>query len=206
MSLADTLKEATGEAHKSAESREMQRRLVRGALDEPRLAAYLARLHRLHTDLERRFDLHPEIAGTIGWPDDFRHSARLERDVAELGGDLLEPSPATDRALAEIDAAIAQEPASLLGFFYVLEGSMNGNRFIVRALRETPAAARCRFAYFDPYEATQPDRWASFRAALDGAELTPGQVQAIVDAALHQFAAIAKISDEVMASEPAGAS
>ena len=56
MALADRLKGATTDAHRQAEGRDMQRRLVRGELDEPRLAAYLAQLSFVHAHLEKHLD------------------------------------------------------------------------------------------------------------------------------------------------------
>ena len=95
---------------------------------------------------------------------------------------------------------MADEPAALLGFFYVLEGSMNGNRFIVRALRQNPAGARCSFAYFDPYGDEQPARSAVFKTALDSVHLDLRQERIVVNASLCMFDAICEISDELMAA------
>jgi heme oxygenase len=189
--LAETLKHATSDAHRHAESRDLQRLLIRGALDDRLLAEYLAQLRSVHAELERLLDLHTNIARLIDWADAFRHSRRLDGDLAALGiaASDNQANAATARLLDTIQSSASREPASLLGFFYVLEGSMNGNRFIVRALRQSPAAARCAFAYFDPYGDPQPQRWAAFKFALEraGDALNLDQQREVVDAALALF-------------------
>lgn len=204
MSTAAALRDATAQAHRDAESRDMQRQLISGKLPHEALVLYLAQLHRLHAALERQFDAHRELAAAVGFSDDARHSRRLEADLEQLGVGVssLETLPATLRLLADIDARMAEEPATLLGFFYVLEGSMNGNRFIVKALRHTPAGDRCGFTYFDPYGEAQPQRWQVFKAALDQVQLDERTQQRVIEAALRLFDGIAAISDNVVAAAP----
>jgi heme oxygenase len=205
MSLSVALKDATAQAHRDAESREMQKQLVSGGLSETVLRLYLVQLRHLHAALERHLDAHPEVAQKINFADAARHSRRLDADLAALGVEdetiAGPPLPATQRLLAEIDAEIAEEPATALGFFYVLEGSMNGNRFIARALRHTPAGERCDFTYFDPYGEAQPQRWAEFKTALERVQLEPAQEERVLAAAQRLFAGIAEISDEAVATE-----
>lgn len=169
MSLSATLKQATAKAHRRAESSELQHHLIRGTLDEECFTRYLAQLWCIHAKLEQLFDVHPSTAKLIDWSDAYRHSMRLEQDLGALGvvADDCTRIVATGRLLGAIESFVRQDPTALLGFFYVLEGSMNGNRFIVRALRRTETAARCLFAYFDPYGDEQSKRWAAIRVALD---------------------------------------
>jgi heme oxygenase len=198
MTISTALKERTGEAHRRAESRDLQRRLVQGRIDEASLVAYLGQLHHVHTTLERLFDANPSLAAAIGWSDAFRHSRRLPESVA--------PELATTSVVNAIETAVDAEPSTLLGFFYVLEGSMNGNRFIVRALQHGPLAGVCDLSYFDPYGEEQPQHWAAFKTTLDAATLDATQQAAVVDAALVMFDAIAEIADAVGHAESADSS
>ena len=198
-SLSETLKVATAEAHRRAEQSPAQQDLVRGALAEDRLAGHLGQMRHVHATLERLFDTHPAPAAALAWNDDFRHTRRLDVDLRALG---LEPAaipayPSTRRLIAQIEANVAEDPMTLVGYFYVLEGSMNGNRFIVKALRQTPAAERCNFTYFDPYGDEQRARWADFKARLDAVELQEGQQEMLVAAALGMFDGIAEMSREI---------
>jgi heme oxygenase len=200
MPLADAMKEATAEAHRRAESKDLQRQLVKGTLDERRLGQYLAQLQLVHAELERQLDAHDATARSIGWSDELRHSRRLRTDLESLGVDVdkVGPTAGTAELLRTIESDAADEPATLLGSLYVLEGSMNGNRFIARALGMSPMAERCAFTYFDPYGAAQPERWAAFRAKLDDRPADAERERRTVDAAERMFGAIGVISDEVM--------
>jgi heme oxygenase len=200
--LSEALKTATAEAHRHAESRELQRQLLRGRLAPRLLVRYLGQLHRVHAELERLLDAAPRAAVWTDWSDARRHSRRLAQDLAVLGAseDTTAPTPTARRLLTDIGIAAERDPAALVGSFYVLEGSMNGNRFIVRALRQgSTGDRRCTFAYFDPYGDAQPTTWTAFKAALDAAPLDLQQQRAAVEAAQRLFQAIADISDEVMA-------
>jgi heme oxygenase len=201
MNFTESLKAATTNAHQYAESRDLQRLLIRGVLAEHVLASYLAQLRRVHGAIESMFDLHQIWATSIEWSDSFRHTRRLDSDLANLSAtqDELEPNLETERLLDAIERLAAEEPASLLGLFYVLEGSMNGNRFIVRSLRKSSTARRCSFDYFDPYGEQQPQRWAIFKANLEraGSSLNESQQRRVVEAALTMFNGIARICDEL---------
>lgn len=198
MTLSTRLKDATWVSHQSAESRAWQRALARGEADPEQLAVYLAQLRRIHALLEQLADGDAETRAAIGWDDDMRHSRRLATDLADLGAAAgIAALPATAAMLETITDAVAEEPYALLGFLYVLEGSMNGNRFLVRALRRGPAAACCGFAYFDPYGEQQPARWAEFKQALDRVTLGPEEESAVIAAALATFAGITELSEAV---------
>lgn len=199
MSLSETLKTATAEAHRRAEQSPAQQELVRGTLEAPRLARHLAQMRHVHAALERLFHKHAAPAAALNWNRDFEHSRRLDADLEALGAsaESAAPTPATQRLLNSIEKDAAAEPMSLVGHFYVLEGSMNGNRFIVRALRQSPAAAQCGFTYFDPYGDEQRARWADFKTRLDAIELKPAQQEVVVNAALAMFDGIAEMSRDV---------
>ncbi len=110
-----------------------------------------------------------EVAALIDWTSAFLHSVRLGEDIASLSHKATsnEPLSSTRQLQVAIDTSAQHESLALLGYFYVLEGSMNGNRYIIRALRKSTLADRCAFAYFDPYGEEQPERWAACKRSLD---------------------------------------
>ena len=204
MSIALTLKESTAEAHRLAENRPMQKLLVRGELDGPRLALYLRQLHHLHETLERLFDARSEQADAMAWNADYRHSERLRADLEALGASVQELPvlDATTAAARDVEARTAANRRALIGSFYVLEGSMNGNRFIVKGLKaKHPLADRCAFTYFDPYGDEQPGRWVRFKTKLDELDLSEADREAVVASALAMFEGIGDIADDVMDHE-----
>lgn len=193
MSLADLLKTHTAEMHRFAETRPLQKSLASGRVDAGTLCVYLAQLGCLHEALERA-SAAPELA-------DFqrltcKHSRHIEVDLRALGGtgEVLDESRAQADRLLESSAS---DPWFALGALYVLEGSMNGNRFIVRALAQSLGVAPGvpGLSYWDPYGPAQRDRWLGFRAALDALQLHEAQRQRVVSGAEFMFEAVARISD-----------
>ncbi len=205
MTLSTRLKEATWASHQSAESRAWQKSLARGEAEPARLALYLTQLQRIHAALERLVDADPIVRAGLAWNDEYRHSRRLAADledlaVADSANARLPLLPVTSAILDAIARAVATEPFALLGFLYVLEGSMNGNRFLVRALRRGSVAAHCKLRYFDPYGEQQPTRWAAFKLAFDRVTLGPEEESAVLAAALATFEGVSEISERVMES------
>src|SRR5262249_23486156 len=97
------------------------------------------------------------------------HSQNIRNDLAALGLAVAAPLPAVEALVPRISSAGIW---ALVGMQYVLEGSMNGNKYIAMGVRRglglTPGAGD---TYLDPYGDGQRPVWAAYRAALDGLEL-----------------------------------
>ena len=199
MSLALALKTATSDAHKIAESKPFQRETLSGTINLNILGQYFIQLHEIHCALETHFANQSSIGELIEWNKSFCHSSNLEEDIEKLK---IQTTPTvfecTRALIKKIDQSIANEPLSLLGYFYVLEGSMNGNRFIVRAVRSKNSQTDCAFSYFDPYGEDQPANWARFKTNLEKISVDPSKEALIIESALEMFNGISMISDEVM--------
>ena len=198
--IMDVLKASTAEQHRDAEHRRLQQELVSGRIAAPRYAAWLGQMFLLHASLwqeivQRRGD-HQTLADVVR--DDGRHVANLRADLAMLGADpaTVVALPATARAIQAIREASSHYPLALLGHNYVLEGSMNGNRFIARALARTLAVRAV--AYLDPYGEEQPASWLAYRERMSAARLDARQADRVVAAAREMFGSIAGLSDELM--------
>jgi heme oxygenase len=198
--IMDLLKEATDEQHRDAERRQLQRDMVKGRLSTDRYAAWLGQMYVLHrclwTEIDRHRADHPQLADIVR--DEGLHVRHLQFDLERLGADTaaVEVLPATARAVEEIRAAAAADPYSLLGYNYVLEGSMNGNRYIARALAhalDVPAVA-----YLDPYGEEQRPTWLAYRERMNGAGFDTAQADRMVRAAQDMFTFVAEMSDAVM--------
>jgi heme oxygenase len=139
--------------------------------------------------------------------DEGRHVANLRADLGALGvdGKVALALPATARAMAAISRTIRVQPLALLGYNYVLEGSMNGNRFIARALSRTLAVPA--LSYLDPYGDDQPAVWGAYRERMGAAGFDAEEMDHIVAAARTMFQSVAEMSDELWAEHnhpPAG--
>jgi heme oxygenase len=201
--IMDRLKEATSEQHRDAERRQLQKAMASGQVPVDVYAAWLGQMFLLHRTLRDTIADHIREQPLLGEivRDEGRHVANLEADLALLGRQAGEarPLPSTDRAIRAIGRAAVSDPLSLLGYNYVLEGSMNGNRFIARAL--LPSLPVPAVAYLDPYGEEQRPTWQAYRERMNGVGIGEDAARRIVSAAQDMFTFIAEMSDELM--EPA---
>ena len=204
--IMDFLKEATAEQHRNAERRRLQKEMVSGRLPVDTYRSWLGQMLLLHSALwsgimARRVSS-PALADVVR--DEGRHVANLRGDLIALAGDPdeLDPLPATELGLSAIRNTAEQDPPSLLGYNYVLEGSMNGNRFIARVL--TPALKIPATTYLDPYGEEQRRVWGAYRERMNAAGFDASQADRMVAAAREMFSTIAELSDQLIA-EPAQA-
>jgi heme oxygenase (biliverdin-producing, ferredoxin) len=198
------LKTGTWDLHAVAETRELQRRLVRGEVGREQYAAWLGQMYLVHSTLDGflrpRVGVDPRFAAV---DEQQLQSGRLARDLGALGVNpsAIEPLPATRHVCEQIAQAASEEPLRLLGFHYVLEGSTNGNRFIARKLRTVlPIDGGAGFDYLDPYGERQTERWASFKRAMSGLSWDEIEIETLVAAAREMFYAVGELSLELDAS------
>ena len=193
------LKTETAERHKAAGRRMFQRRLISGGVSTTEYARWLGQLLTVHRGLEPRLRAaaaaDPRIGAVI--TAEQYHEQDLVDDLACLGAasSAIDAGPGARLALERIDRASAVE---LLGMHYVLEGSANGNRIIAKALRRSlglkPGHAD---HYLDPYGTAQREKWAAFKAAMDTADWTPADEDALVAAAAGMFDVLGILSAEL---------
>lgn len=197
--IADRLKAETSAAHRDAESRGLQKQLIKATIALDDLAGYLAQLRLVHAALEAAMDDHAEAGDprvVSVWGDGLftRHSQALAADVGRLSSADLAVLSVTSDVVATIQGGSAVET---IGAYYVLEGSMNGNRFIAMALARagvvTPPPT-----YLSPYGDDQPTTWAEFRDRLNALTLSAEEADAMVAAAQAMFAGVAAVSDAVL--------
>ena len=195
--LADLLAHATAEDHRAAENQAFQQALVGGEVRGSTLAAYqsgvLELVRAVHSRLPTAGDgwgvLRSAMAG---------HASRLQRDLEGLrnGASATPPSPAVSAFVERLGGA-AWPPGAALGVFYVIEGSMNGNRFIRRALAGNRPELAGNLRYFDPYGAAQRERWQEFRQEISRIGETIGVPEPAVRAARATFRVFSALAAEV---------
>jgi heme oxygenase len=199
--VMELLKEATAEQHRDAERRQLQREMVRGGLAPETYAAWLGQMFLVHRALWEAIATcrgdQPALAAIVR--DEGLHVGHLRADLASFGidADHIAALPSTKRAVESIGRIAESEPLSLLGYNYVLEGSMNGNRFIARALAHAPGIAAT--SYLDPYGEQQRPSWQTYRERMNEAGFDEAQGQRMVAAARAMFTFVAEVSDELMA-------
>jgi heme oxygenase len=200
------LKEGTADLHAQAEGHPFQTSLVRGQASAPDYHRWLAQMLGVHETLEHALVAlrasHPDWAPILR--DDLFQADRLRADLQHHGAEaaLRATLPAAAAFRAWIERMRVDNPVALLGVLYVLEGSKNGNRFIARALRRRAGveeeAQSPGYAYLDPHGETQRPLWLEFRHAMDALTFTPAEADAILAAARETFAAVTRISEDLV--------
>jgi heme oxygenase len=199
--ISTQLRDATTDAHHAIERRPLQKDIAAGTVAPLTLAQYLAQLQRIHETIESLLaslrTARPDTAPLL--ENDMLHSRRLADDLRAIrpaDNAVDQPLADTDRTIAHLHAAVSRHDIAVIGAHYVLEGSMNGNAFIVRGLRRSPAIVeQIGLSYFEPYGETQRARWQAFKFTLDVLPLTDDERAAIVAAAQQMFADLMAVGD-----------
>jgi heme oxygenase len=205
----ERLKRETREAHTRAERGDIQKALVSGRATLAQYGAWLAQMSALHGAVEQAIEAvrgggrgEGGVFGAIEV--EWRQAALGREDLAALGveDETSRMLPATERIVDEILAC--DSALGVLGFFYVLEGANNGNRFIVRAVRKalglTPGTGD---RFLDPYGEEQPAVWGALKARLDALPLGAAEQDEVVAGAARMFEMVTEIGDALAAAYPA---
>jgi heme oxygenase len=194
--IMQRLRAETAEHHARAEGKDLQRAMVTGRITRARYASWLQQMLLVHQALERAIDRARTECLHLGVVDAHQvHSERIAADLRHHGWDGREPAAtaATSRLIGRIDAA---DGPTLLGMHYVLEGSMNGNRYIAMSLRKALGLVPGQGdRYLDPYGEQQRARWAAWKEAVDAQEWSPSAADSAVAGAKVMFDGVADISE-----------
>jgi heme oxygenase len=198
--IMEILKDATAEQHRDAERRQLQKDMVRGHLPAQTYAAWLGQMFLVHQALwdsiARCGSVNPLLTRIV--QDEGLHVSHLRTDLSAFGtdADAVVSLPSTDRAVRSIARMADSDPLSLLGYNYVLEGSMNGNRFIARAMQRTPGITS--MSYLDPYGEAQRPTWQAYRDRMNEAGFDEASGLRMVEAARDMFTFVAEMSEELV--------
>lgn len=202
-SISNRLRTETAEAHHQAESNPLERALVAGTIPREQYADYLAQRFLIHAALDplvqQVCDADARLAGLV--PTELLQTPNLRADLAHLGVEAGEVSArvATGTLTREMKHGVASVPASVLGYYYVFEGSKNGARYISRALAAAwglrPGGPGLR--YLDPHGERQRPLWLEFKARLDSIEFRTEERDAMVAAARRTFELVSDLDTEI---------
>jgi len=207
-SIMDILKAETDQRHRHAESRDLQRSMASGQVSKDDYVRWLGQMLLIHQALEEQIDAsaaaHPAFA-SVCRPDQ-KHAPQLRDDLRhwDIPLESISPLDATNEAVGTLKQFAADQPLALFGCLYVLEGSMNGNRFLAMALARafnTPPGPG--LSYLSPYGSEQKERWQEFRENMNAIEFGPDERDALVHGAKFMFDAIADLSEALAQPAPA---
>ncbi|MBU2696126.1 heme oxygenase (biliverdin-producing) [Pimelobacter sp. 30-1] len=206
LTLSTAMREGSRSEHEAAEGSTYMAELLEGRLTTEAYAALLLRLRRVYAAMEDvvrgRADA-PAVAAV--------HDAALER-LAAIDADLQHWAPDTDPATvvsAATDAYVARLRAAaerddlggaLLAHHYTRYlGDLSGGQAIGRILSRTYGLPEgVGVAFYDFAEIPKPKPYKdAYRARLDGLDLSPEQVAAVVDEVKVAFALNQAVFDEL---------
>lgn len=206
--VMDRLRTETMPLHEAAEGHRFQRALVSGAVTKDDYARWMGQMLLLHGALERALrrvrEAESRVAAVV--TDSQFRAGDLRADLGYFGvPERAEPAPGATRAIAEIDRlAYATDPLDrlrILGMHYVLEGSLNGGRYIAMAVRRAFALQGVEGTkHMDPYGEAQRVTWAAFKATMDSQAWSPAEQDALVEGAKAMFLAVGAMSEDMVAA------
>lgn len=203
-SLMQQMREATWPQHQHAESRPLEQALAQGKCPKAGYVNLLKQRLQIHVVLERAWVASAErdvrISSLIA-----EELLQVDNLLADLkyfdAADDLAPVPGTTALIQDIERAARDNPITLLGHYYVFEGSKNGGRMLAKGLRQNyDLPERDGIRYFDPHGDEQRAMWLSFKARVDQLEFSDEERQQIIEAAKRTFAHVAVIDDELYAN------
>jgi heme oxygenase len=191
------LKASTAAQHAVAESKPLEAALIEGSIGRAQYEKYLSQRWLIHRELEAATDRALRMDNrltSLGLPSLYQ-TKNLEADLAHLQSNLesIRPLPGATNLIQEIQKAT---PATLMGIFYVFEGSKNGARYISKSLAK---AGQTALRYLDPHGEQQRPLWMKFRADMDAISWTPTEQDQMLKSAQSTFDAISSLDDAIHA-------
>jgi heme oxygenase len=189
------LKAGTAAQHAVAESKPLEAALIEGSIGQAQYEKYLSQRWLIHRELEAATDRALRTdnrLASLGLPSLYQ-TKNLEADLAHLQSNLgsIRPLPGATNLIQEIQKAA---PATLMGIYYVFEGSKNGARYISKSLAK---AGQTALRYLDPHGEEQRPLWMKFRSDMDAISWTPTEQDQMVKAAQATFDAISSLDDAI---------
>ena len=195
------LKAGTAAQHAVAESKPLEAALIEGSIGQAQYEKYLSQRWLIHRELEGATDRALTTDFRLASLDltSLYQTKNLEADLAHLQADLksIRPLSGATKLIQEIQKA---EPATLMGIYYVFEGSKNGARFIAKAMAKAWGKTDTTgFRYLDPHGEAQRGLWLKFRSAMDAISWRPAEQDQMIKAAQATFDAISSVDDAIQA-------
>jgi heme oxygenase len=200
--LMQRLKEDTRMSHDAAEAQGFMTDLMAGTLPRSVYASALEPLRRVRGALEAALQAEKDANNPLVAPvfQDYHHMATsYEQDRIFFGASSEVCAPQAvenfEKAIAEIRS---ENPALLLGMFYVLEGSNLGAQVIKKRIKEVYQLADGQgTASMDVHGPLLMPRWREFAAGMDQLPFTEEHKVRLVEVATRTFQLIGELYGEV---------
>ena len=194
----EQLRDATRDLHAQVEALPFVSALFESRLPVESYVGQLRALSILHGVLERALNesTHPLIQAV--WEADMQRLPLLEADLAyfqpRTQGDIPEATSAALRLADQVTLRSVQDPPSLLGYVYVLEGSALGAAILrPQVAQNFRLPGREGVSYLWNYGNQIAEHWKQFRRRMNEALTAPAVQQRVVAAACEAFEGLARV-------------
>jgi heme oxygenase len=201
--LTTLLRDSTKDLHTRVERHPTQAALLRGGATIEAYARYLSQWMHAQRALEEHCrDCAAKGDGIIAavWREYHARASHAEADLIALAHSPTPPQPATQSLRRAIAQAASESPATLLGIFYVFEGSTNGGPFIATALRRVmPLPPSAATSFLAPHGEAQHARWAQCKGDIDALALSDAERARALAGAVLAFESLERVFAELAA-------
>jgi heme oxygenase len=201
------LRAATRDAHQQLESLPFARSLADGDLPVESYVGYLRAMGVIHGVLEHELPVEADarIAGV--WDNTMRKLPALQRDISYFTLRAVRDIPAAHAAAETVANRLlhrsVENPLSMLGYVYVLEGATLGAAVLAPWARQTFALTDgAGLAYLESYGEFMRANWQGFGERMDRLALEKIDRAAIVAAAVEAFAGIQDVIGALYPFDP----
>lgn len=198
VTLLEELRAQTRDCHRALDSSAFTRSLANGTLAPEGYRAMLKATFIIRATLERTLEAHASPIIASVWSTAFRRAPLLERDLQHLdrpGVREFSRAIQAASAVAELCRQRAdRDPISLLGWLYVMEGSMKGAPVLCRlARRAFTFRGDEGLAYLSSADVAAAETWSDFSRCMNALALDDNERARVVEAAVELFDGLIEI-------------
>ncbi|MCB1769799.1 MAG: biliverdin-producing heme oxygenase [Candidatus Competibacteraceae bacterium] len=207
LTLMTRLREATREAHEQIQKLPWFHALERCELPVESYVGQLRGMAVLHGILEHEAPTAHDARLNAVWREDMRRFPQIQQDLAFFATRNVFDIPMAHEAASALADHILQRsadsPVSLLGYFYVLEGSIQGAMVLAPLIGKTLGLDEHHgLSYLSWEEHVARERWRNFGARMNAVSIANEEEEAIITAAREAFAEIYRLFQSLYPFDP----
>jgi heme oxygenase len=196
--LMTRLREATREVHDQLETLPYFQALDRGELPMESYVGQLRAMAVLHGVLEHEIPNARDDRLNAVWMDNLRRFPQIQADLGFFASRTMLDIAAAHEAAGVLANHIlrrsVEQPVSLLGYLYVLEGSIGGAKVLAPRFSQAFGLDIHRgLAYLTWDHTVAGKRWRDFGERMNATPVNATESEAIIDAAQEAFAGIRQV-------------
>ncbi len=205
--LMEELKASTLACHARLQEAPFFQALAAGQLPIESYVGQLRALSVIHGALEHEIEGSPDETVASVWDSGMRKLPALQKDLRYFEpravADIKESVEEALQIAGDIRLRSLRQPLALLGYVYVLEGSMLGARVLrPQMARAFQLEGNDGLSYLNHYGADVDAHWSQYRQRMDALQLGPDGREQVVHAACRFFTQVKFVFDALYPFKP----